>query len=82
MRCCEACFEDDFLKDYIRGHGSRGSCQYCRARGRYVIDAAELEPLFARFTELYSPGEPGVNVPPDADVLRVGEQLASLIQDR
>ena len=82
MRCCEGCFKDDFLKDYIRRHGRRGSCQYCRARGRYVIDAAELEALFARFTELYSPVEPGVNVPPDVDVLEVGEQLATLIQDQ
>jgi RES domain-containing protein len=82
MRCCEACFEDDSLKDYIRRHGRRGSCQYCRARGKYAIDAAELEPFFSRFTDLYSPVDLGGNVPPDADVLEVGEQLATLIYEQ
>ncbi len=79
MRCCEACFEDDFLKNYIRHRGKRGSCQYCRARGKYVIDAAELESFFSRFTDLYSPVDLGGNVPPDVDPLEVGEQLATLI---
>lgn len=82
MRCCEACFEDAFLKDYIRRNGRRGSCQYCGAKGKYVIDAAELESLCTRFTELYSPLDVGGNVPPDVDVLRVGEQLATLIYEQ
>ncbi len=82
MRCCEACFEDDSLKDYIRQHGRRGSCQYCRARGRYVIDASELRSFFSRFTELYSPVDLGGNVPSDADVLEVGAPLATLIDEQ
>ncbi len=82
MRCCEACFDDEFLKDYIRRNGKRGACQYCRARGKYVLEAGQLEPLFARFTDLYSPLQVGVNVPPDVDVLRVGDHLATLIQDQ
>jgi RES domain len=82
MRCCEACFDDEFLKDYIRRHGERGSCQYCRTRGKSVIDAAELEPFFTRFTDLYSPVDVGGNVPPDTDVLAVGEQLATLIYEQ
>jgi RES domain-containing protein len=82
MRCCEACFEDDSLKGHIRRRGKRGSCQYCRARGKYVIDAAELEPFFTRFTDLYSPVDLGGNVPPDVDPLEVGEQLATLIYEQ
>jgi RES domain-containing protein len=82
MRCCEACFDNEFLKDHIRRNGKRGSCQYCRARGKYVIEAGELEPLFARFTDVYSPLQPGVNAPPDVDVLRAGDRLATLIQDQ
>jgi hypothetical protein len=80
MRCCEACFDDNLLKDFIRRQGERGSCQYCRARSKYVIDASELEPLFIRFTSLYSPANPGINLPPDA--FGVGEPLATLIQDQ
>ena len=82
MRCCEACFDDEFLKDYIRQNGKRGTCQYCRARGKHVIEAGELESLFARFTDVYSPLQPGINAPPDVDVLRVGDRLARLIQDQ
>src|SRR2546427_7997762 len=82
MRCCQACFDDDFLKDYIRRHGRRGMCQYCRSRRGCVIDAADLEPLFKRFIDLYSPASPGVNLPPDVDVWRMGDQLATLIQDQ
>jgi HEPN/RES N-terminal domain 1 len=80
MRCCEACFEDGFLKDFIRKGGVRGSCQYCRARNKCVIDASELEPMFIRFTHLYSPANPGIRLPSDA--FGVGEQLATLIQDQ
>lgn len=59
MRCCEACFfDDDFLKDHIRRNGRLGTCQYCRKRRVYVIEAGELEPLFTRFTELYSEVSP------------------------
>jgi RES domain-containing protein len=82
MRCCEACFDDEYLKDQIRRNGKRGTCQYCRARGKCVIEAGELEPLFSRFTEAYSPLQPGINAPPDVDVLRVGDPLATLIQDQ
>jgi hypothetical protein len=81
MRCCEECFDDKFLKDYIRRNCKRGTCKYCRARGKYVIKAGELEPLFARFTQVYSPLQPGVNALPDVDVLRAGNRLATLIQD-
>jgi RES domain-containing protein len=41
-----------------------------------------LEPFFSRFTDLYSPVDLGGNVPPDADVLEVGEQLATLIYEQ
>lgn len=81
MRCCEACFEDLILKDHIQRHGRRGACGYCRARKHFVIEASELEELFIRFTDIYSPVALGENVPPDADVLQVGEPLATLIQE-
>jgi len=82
MLCCEACFDDEFVKDYIRRNGRRGTCQYCRTRGKYVIEAAELEPLFERFTHLYAPVQVGINVLPDVDVLRLGDRLATIIQDQ
>ena len=82
MRCCETCFNENFLKDSIQRHGRRGTCQYCQGRGVYIIEAADLEPQFTRFTDLYSPANSGVNIPPDVDVLRMASQLATLIQDQ
>lgn len=79
----EAAFTD--AEEYCfsnRRAGQCGTCQCCLARGKYVIEARELEPLFDRFTDRYSPLEVGANVPPDVDVLRVGDQLATLIQDQ
>ncbi|MFZ0913563.1 MAG: RES domain-containing protein [Candidatus Korobacteraceae bacterium] len=82
MRCCEACFNDDYLKNYIREHGRRGSCEYCGSRTKHVIEAGELERLFARFTELYAPVDIGVNVPSGAEAIDYGQQLADLIQEQ
>lgn len=82
MRCCEACFDDAFLKEHIRQHSRLGTCQHCHSRRKFVIEASELQPLFTRFIRLYQPAEPGINIPVDADVLRMGEPLATLIQDQ
>src|SRR5690348_5221711 len=82
MRCCERCFNDEYLNARIREGGRVGSCQFCRSRRVPIIDTSELQPLFVRFTEIYAPVQPGVNVAPDADVLRIGDQLVTLIQDQ
>lgn len=42
MRCCERCFDDDYLKQYIHMHGRIGSCQFCRARRVHVFCSAGL----------------------------------------
>lgn len=82
MRCCEACFDDQYLKDHIRQHGRLGTCQYCRSRRKFVIKAGDLQPLFTRFTEIYAPVNAGINVPNDVDVLDYGQSLADLIQEQ
>jgi hypothetical protein len=82
MRCCEACFDDPILRDHIRRHGRRGLCAFCRRRGLFTIETGELEELFTRFTNIYSPVRPGENVPPDVDAIAVGELLATLIQEQ
>ena len=80
MRCCVRCFQDGFLKRYLREHGRIGTCQFCRARRVHVIKAGDLNDLFARFTELYPRLEPGLNAPQDVDMLERGERLATIIQ--
>jgi len=82
MRCCEKCFDDTYLKEYIREHGRLGTCQFCLARRVHVIEAGELEDLFTRFTALYSPLQVGVNAPPDMDVHRIGDPLGTIIQEQ
>jgi RES domain len=82
MRCCEACFDDPVLTDYIQRHGRRGSCRFCRRRGLFTVEVGELEELFTRFTDIHSPVRAGENVPADVDAIEVGELLATLIQER
>ena len=81
MRCCEQCFDDNYLKHYIREHGRVGTCQFCRARRTHVIEAADLQELFARFTALYSPLQVGLNVPFGTDAYEIGDRLGSVIQE-
>jgi hypothetical protein len=69
VKCCRRCFEDQFLKEYIEEHGQRGDCEYCGAKAEHAIEAADLEDLFSRFTDLYYPSE-GAR----------GERLADLIE--
>lgn len=57
MDCCRQCFEDPLLKEYIKEHGNPGDCESCGAEAEYVIEAADLEVLFHRFTGLYYPSD-------------------------
>lgn len=69
MTCCRRCFEDEFLRGYIREKSVKGDCDYCGAQAESVIEAADLEVLFQRFTDLYCPSND-----------ERGEPLADLIE--
>jgi hypothetical protein len=80
MRCCEACFDDEFLKTFIRNHRRRANCQFCPGREKHVIEASELKPLFARFMDLCTPLN--LSRPDNSTASDSGGQLATIIQDQ
>ncbi len=52
--CCENCFIDEYLKDYIRENGTLGDCEFCGESGNNCIDTTELRELFEPVVRLYS----------------------------
>jgi hypothetical protein len=55
--CCEHCFDDEYLKDYIRKEGSLNTCNFCGKSGGHCIDPIELSNLFEPVVGLYTPVE-------------------------
>ena len=40
--CCENCFSDIYLKNYIRGNGETGICEYCNSQSVYIITTKKI----------------------------------------
>lgn len=40
--CCENCFSDIFLKNYIRENGEIGICEYCNSQNVYIITTKRI----------------------------------------
>ena len=40
--CCENCFTNRYIKEYIRGQREIGTCNYCNAESVYVISTKEI----------------------------------------
>lgn len=40
--CCENCFSDMYLKNYIRENGEKGTCEYCNSQGAYIITTEQI----------------------------------------
>ena len=58
MTCCENCFEDDYLKRFVREHGKRGNCEYCGSKRKFVLPASELHGTFEAVVNLFEPYHP------------------------
>jgi hypothetical protein len=52
--CCDNCFNDKYLKNYLRENGHRGTCNFCGKSSSYCIDPEELADLFLPVIHLYS----------------------------
>lgn len=46
MLCCTECFNDEFLKDYIKKQGSLNNCDYCNSTNVETISITELSSNF------------------------------------
>ena len=40
--CCEECFNNEYIKKFIRAKGVRGSCDYCGSINSFIIKAEDL----------------------------------------
>ena len=40
--CCENCFSDIYLKNYIRENGETGICEYCNSQSVYIITTKKI----------------------------------------
>jgi hypothetical protein len=79
--CCENCFDDKFLKDYITRHGSFGCCDYCRPSGVFCIciSVSSLTGLFDPIVDLYEPLERGKHYIDEDDLYGIGNPLTELL---
>ena len=55
--CCENCFNDLFLKEYIKENGEIGDCDFCNSKNVHCIPPTELADLFWPVVSLFSPVE-------------------------
>lgn len=53
MHCCEDCFNDDFLKRFIRDSGALDDCDFCGAQHKHCIEPSRLQKLFLPLASLY-----------------------------
>jgi len=55
--CCDCCFNDQTLKEFIREKGKKGYCDFCETEREYCIVPSELQDLFRPVVNLYAPVE-------------------------
>ena len=51
--CCDKCFDDEYLKEFVRESGEKGFCDFCKQNRRYCIDPSDLYDLFLPVVSLY-----------------------------
>ena len=54
MFCCENCFSDQYLKNYIKENGEKGDCNFCGGTNVYCIESKRLAGLFQPLVDLYT----------------------------
>ncbi|RZI52304.1 RES domain-containing protein [Aeribacillus pallidus] len=82
MKCCEKCFEDEFLKQLIINNNEKGCCDYCLKKDVYVINIKELSPYFLELEKIYTNTEAYVHYDPDVELAaEVGTVLICWINE-
>jgi hypothetical protein len=51
--CCDECFNDKYLKEYIKKHGQAGHCDFCNSDRKHCINPYELHDMFSPLVKLY-----------------------------
>ena len=55
--CCDCCFNDQALKEFIKEKGKKGYCDFCETEREYCIVPSELQDIFRPVVNLYAPVE-------------------------
>lgn len=55
MICCENCFNDREIKDIIRSHKQKGTCEVCGSDDAYLCKTDLLSDIFDEFLNIYTP---------------------------
>ena len=52
--CCDCCFNDQTLKEFIKEKGKKSYCDFCETEREYCIAPSELQDLFRPVVNLYA----------------------------
>ncbi|MED3553880.1 RES domain-containing protein [Cytobacillus praedii] len=83
MRCCQNCFEDEYLITKIKEYDEIGCCEYCHSEEVYVIEVDELTEEFDKLFKHYGSTEPYEFYHPElqGDPSEFGDRLIELINE-
>jgi hypothetical protein len=55
--CCQYCFNDSYLREFIQKYGTTTNCSFCNHKNTICIRPSELSDIFLPIINLYSPIE-------------------------
>ena len=66
--CCEKCFSNPYIQDFIKNHGDVGDCDYCNSKNVYVTSITTLGFFFREcFDKAYEYIEEGTGAYYDSE---------------
>ncbi|MBE7123673.1 RES family NAD+ phosphorylase [Bacillus cereus] len=81
MYCCEKCFKDVNVINFIKEEGKKGACNYCNSQDVFVISSDKLASMFNILSSYYKPTSPGEDFDPEyQNADDVGVSLWTLVQ--
>lgn len=57
MNCCDRCFADEYLINYIKENGEKCDCGFCGSLDSYCLHPKDMSLLFEPLIRLYTPIE-------------------------
>ncbi len=66
--CCENCFNNTYIKDFVSSKGSIGDCDYCGSTGVNIVSVEEIGQYFREcFEKAFEPIDAGTGAMYDGD---------------
>lgn len=82
-KCCVRCFEDKFLRRWIRRNGNIDACDFCGSKRVPCVDCPKLTELFAPVLKEYEPTEYGKHFHKEfgPEAIDISESLPFLLDE-